>query len=319
MKSKRAIMGFAALLIVVFHLYIPFSDNGLEKFFYRSGYIGVDLFFFVSAYSLSIQTDFDWKKLYINRFKKVYLPFVGMALISAFYNGWKFKKFLLVITGIEFFKKGGGAFLWFFTGIMIFYLISPLLIWAKRQAGIKALPLLLLGWLGIVFVLQYILSYTAIFILLNRLPVFLFGLFGEDIRRRCSGMLKIAFLSVGLVLGTALIYFYGIGPRLGKPIVDIYYVLALPLTLALVGLFEIMISHFSLRLRVLEFLGGLTAEYYAFQMIFGFDIESALTKIIGATPLVFLITAVILAGIAYLFNLFVSTLEKAIKIRRIQL
>ena len=50
MKCKKSIMGLAALLIVIFHFYIPFTGTKLELTLWRATYIGVDLFFFVSAY-----------------------------------------------------------------------------------------------------------------------------------------------------------------------------------------------------------------------------------------------------------------------------
>ena len=56
-------MGYAALLIVLFHFYIPVFNNVAETFIYRSAYIGVDLFFFVSASSLSIKSQIDYYTL----------------------------------------------------------------------------------------------------------------------------------------------------------------------------------------------------------------------------------------------------------------
>ena len=53
MKCKKSIMGLAALLIMIFHFYIPFSGLKAELVIYRAAYIGVDIFFFVSAYSLA--------------------------------------------------------------------------------------------------------------------------------------------------------------------------------------------------------------------------------------------------------------------------
>ena len=38
-------MGLAALLIMIFHFYIPFSGLKAELVIYRAAYIGVDIFF----------------------------------------------------------------------------------------------------------------------------------------------------------------------------------------------------------------------------------------------------------------------------------
>ena len=54
MKNKKLIMFFAALMILIFHLWIyinPITNNlfKIEVFIRTICYIGVDIFFFVSA------------------------------------------------------------------------------------------------------------------------------------------------------------------------------------------------------------------------------------------------------------------------------
>ena len=65
MKSKRVLMGFAALLIFLFHFYIPLSSEGN---IFAFAYLGVDIFFFVSAYSLG-------KKKILNLFLSLRIDF----------------------------------------------------------------------------------------------------------------------------------------------------------------------------------------------------------------------------------------------------
>ena len=89
MKSKRSIMGYAALLIVLFHFYIPVFNNVAETFIYRSAYIGVDLFFFVSASSLSKKSQIDYLPFVANRFRAVYIPFVIFSVIAFVYKKWR--------------------------------------------------------------------------------------------------------------------------------------------------------------------------------------------------------------------------------------
>lgn len=130
-------MGLAALLIMIFHFYIPFSGLKAELVIYRAAYIGVDIFFFVSAYSLAQRDRIEYWKFVGNRLLSIYIPFVLFAVVAGFYEKWKYPRFFKVISGIEFFKRGGGSFLWFFVAIMLIYLIAPFLIKLKKTFWIK--------------------------------------------------------------------------------------------------------------------------------------------------------------------------------------
>lgn len=106
MKCKKSIMGLAALLIMIFHFYIPFSGLKAELVIYRAAYIGVDIFFFVSAYSLAQRDRIEYWKFVGNRLLSIYIPFVLFAVVANFYEKWKYPRFFKVIAGIEFFKRG---------------------------------------------------------------------------------------------------------------------------------------------------------------------------------------------------------------------
>ena len=99
---------------MIFHFYIPFSGLKAELVIYRAAYIGVDIFFFVSAYSLAQRDRIEYWKFVGNRLLSIYIPFVLFAVVANFYEKWKYPRFFKVIAGIEFFKRGGGSFLWLF-------------------------------------------------------------------------------------------------------------------------------------------------------------------------------------------------------------
>ena len=79
----------------------------------------MDIFFFVSAYSLAQRDRIEYWKFVGNRLLSIYIPFVLFAVVAGFYEKWKYPRFFKVISGIEFFKRGGGSFLWFFVAIML--------------------------------------------------------------------------------------------------------------------------------------------------------------------------------------------------------
>ena len=315
MKSKKAVMGFAALLIFVFHFYIPFTDAGAETFFYRSAYVGVDLFFFLSAVSLGKNEVLPFRGFILNRLSRIYLPFAGLALIAAVYKSWTVKKLIFVLLGIDFLQKGGGAFLWFLPGIMLLYLITPLIIKLKSRLGLKSLWLLLILWGAAVVMLQYALNWTRIFILLNRIPIYLLGLYFTLLNRHQPRKLRVPMIIAGLIIGGALVWHFGTTARLNVPIKEMYYILAIPYTLSLAALFELAAEKFSLSFAPLAFLGSLTLELYGLQMIFGYDIESFLVSRSVSGQLAFIITASVLIAASRLLSILRKSIYEYMKRR----
>ena len=308
-------MGFAALLIFVFHFYIPFTDTAAETFFYRSAYIGVDLFFFLSAVSLGKNESLPFGSFIRNRLSRVYVPFAVLAVLAAAYKGWAFKKLFFVLCGIDFLQKGGGAFLWFLPGIMLLYLITPLFVRLKSRCGLKSLGLLFLLWAAAVVLLQYGFHRTRIFILLNRIPIYLLGLYFVPLSRYQPEKLRVPLIIAGLVIGGALVWNFGTTARLNAPIKDMYYIIAIPYTLSVAALIEFASERFSLRLAALSFVGGVTLELYGLQMIFGYDIESFLVSKALNGQLAFLITAAVLISASCLFSMLRNKIRNHIQRR----
>jgi len=324
-KCKKSLMGLAALLIVIFHFYMPLTSNIVELTIYKAAYIGVDLFFFVSAYSLGQRDKIKYGSFILNRFTSIYLSFVVMAVICFFYNKWELKRFFQVIFGIEFFKKGGGSFLWFAIAIMLIYLLAPFMVSLKKKYGWKAFAAFMLVWLILVIVLQFVFKYTTIFILLNRLPIFFIGMYYGEIRKIATKKraLPIILITVGLVLGGYLVYRYCGKVKLMKPITDIYYVISVPFTLALVGLFDLVSARAKFRNLPLQFIGGFTFELYGLQMIFGFKLTQKIVKYMAKyfdnsmlmyRKLVsFILATLALIAMAYVFSLAKKGISKLIK------
>lgn len=321
MKCKKSLMGLAALLIVIFHFWITITKSPIEATIYRSAYIGVDIFFFVSAYSLAQRKEIKYGSFILNRLLYIYLPFIIMAGICGIYKHWTIKRFWTVVSGAEFFNKGGGSFLWFTVAIMILYLIAPLFIWIKGKFNFKAIPIFFALWGILVWLLQYVLHYKEIFILINRLPIFVIGMYYDDIRKLKLGKFKLPVILAGLICGGYLIHRFCGTIRLTKPITDIYYLIAIPFILSLVGLFDYISSKIHFRNLPLQFIGGITLELYGMQMIFGFDIENKILKSLLKTSLsmelkklyAFLLTLLSLILIAWLFHLPKLIITKSIK------
>ena len=90
-KNRIAIMGFAAMWILILHVWYPcFYDNGaipnlFEGFIVGSGYVGVDIFMFLSAIGLfySLENN-SIIVFYKHRIKRLLFPVLIISIIFAF-------------------------------------------------------------------------------------------------------------------------------------------------------------------------------------------------------------------------------------------
>lgn len=322
MRCKKEIMGLAALMVVFFHFYIPFGNSAFEKYIFRSSFIGVDMFFFVSAYSLagrSSKGNFNAGKFILNRLEYIYAPFVILSLIAAVYKKWELSRFFKTIFGIEFYERGGGSFLWYFIGIMVIYLLVPLMLLLKRKTKLWGFVILLISWGILGSVLQFGFNYTKAFILINRLPIFFIGLYYDDLILANLNKLKRVYVYlievVLFVVGTILTYKYATTIRLLKPFADMYYVVAIPLILATVMIIHSIVTLLEGKYSsiILKFLGGITLELYGLQMVFGYDIEMKLLKACPVKQLAFVGTLLALCLMAFIFNQALNFAHKLLK------
>ncbi|MCQ2531353.1 MAG: acyltransferase family protein [Saccharofermentans sp.] len=325
MRCKKEIMGLAALMVVLFHFYIPFGTSAFETYIYRSTFIGVDLFFFVSSYSIASRDrnqKFQAKEFILNRLEYIYAPFVILSFIATVYHNWSVSRFVNIILGVEFYERGGGAFLWYFIGIMVFYLLVPLILLLKRETKLLGFPILIALWIVLSLILQFGFNYTKAFILINRLPIFFIGLYYDELILANLNKLKknhICIIEiVTFVVGTILVYKYATTVRVIKPFMDMYYVIAIPLILATVMVVNSLVTLLKDKYEssFLKFIGGITLELYGLQMIFGYDIEMKLLKIVPLKQLAFLGTVVVLIFMAFVFNRLFGIAHKLIEKER---
>ena len=257
--NKKFLQVIAAFQILFFHLWAPITSTQIEQFVLKTAYVGVDMFFFLSAYSLAGR-EIDYVPFLKDRVLKLYAKFAFFTLIMALFS----KSFGVIrvvksLTLIEFFQKGGGAFLWFIPAILILYIIYPLFL--KWNSRFKVIWVLLIWLIAGVFS-EHVLSYTTVFIFTNRIPVILAGYLFKTYCTH-NNNLRRSFI-VLIPLGVLLLYMYGFKVRLNFPIKDMFYVLAIPTVLGLVTL-----SSYVKKYAVTESLGSITLELYAVQMIFG--------------------------------------------------
>ena len=246
-SSKKLIASVAALQILLYHCWIPVFRYGTffgaaERFLIASTYSGVDIFFFISAFSLVSRPVEDYWSFIKNR---------AVKLLPLFFIAWL-----------------AGHFLWFLPAIMILYLALPPLYQICRKRPVLSFFLLMIGWAGIVFLILGVLRPAQDFgIFLFRIPSIILGAYTVNYKEKLKP--RRAFFSGILLLatGTALVYKFGYLNRLNVPFRSTFYLMGIPVMLGTVLLLDLLASNHSL--RIIERFGSMTLELYFSQMVFG--------------------------------------------------
>lgn len=306
MKNKKVIMSFSALMIIIFHLWINITKPNtniylIETYLRYIGYIGVDIFFFVSAYSLAKNEIDNYSNFIIKRFRKIYLKFIIFGVIAFFFNKWSFLKLLKIIFGIEFLTKGGGSFLWFIPAIMIIYILLPLYKKLDNKYKIITPIITIITYLILVITLS-INKKTTLLIFINRIPIILLGYYFSKLKifekLQKNNLLYYCLALCLTIFGLLFNYYLYMNHFYLSYFQDIFYVLSIPLIIGVILLLDKIKSN-----NLFNYLGSITLEVYAIQMIFGYYLTGKLVKIISNSFLINIISIVIVIMIASFFNL----------------
>lgn len=318
MQNKKTIMAIATIMILIFHLWINITNSVIENFLRYICVIGVDLFFFVSAYSIGKKKNIEYKKFLLNRLNSVYFKFFLLSIVCAIYADWDIIKFIKTILGIELFTNGGGSFLWFIPSIMIVYLLLPLYkkIDDKYPKGTPSISLIIYIVLSIIISLYT--NYTALFIFTNRIIIILIGFYFakynvlEKININMGRYYIITFTL--LFVGIFISYNTYINSfKLSWLKNDVFYLLNIPLEIGLILLLDKVKEN-----KVIRMIGSATLESYGIQMIFGFKLANIIYKKIPyallsniCTIIIILILSLILR---YIFDL-ILRMKESIKLK----
>ena len=182
-KSRREIMGIAAIMIVIFHVWLPVIFDlpvlpELEAIWKRLGNMGVSIFFLYSGMGLYKSLCHNTVGVfYYHRIRRIVLPFLVTGIISAFAYKWTFIHFIKAVTGFLFFTGDIHGLLWFVQAISVCYLLYPLY---HKLISKTAYPVKVTVLISMIFILI-----SAVFralgsedydIVFQRIPVFLLGI-----------------------------------------------------------------------------------------------------------------------------------------------
>lgn len=264
-------------------------------------YIGVDIFFFLSAYSLANRPIKSYKSFILNRFYSVYLKFILFSLVAFVYFNWSFSYLVSVLTGINLFMKGGGAFLWFLPAIMLFYIVFPLFQKCDSKNRLLTFISVLFIWLIVSFIISDLKYLNQLCIFWNRLPVFLLGYYVCKFKYKyvidLGNITKLLLGFVLTILGVLVAYKFAFRVKLQYPFKDMFYIFVIPLVLGLILLFSLIPVN-----KVSKVIGSVTLEIYAIQMIFGYSIVNELIKLIDNKLVINILSIMLITTISIVIN-----------------
>jgi peptidoglycan/LPS O-acetylase OafA/YrhL len=272
-QTKRSIMAVAAVMIVGFHLWIPvLPAAGLfgqaERFVVGTGYLGVDLFFFLWAYPLFQTNQTSWPVVLRRRFVPLYLTFFLFSTLALAMGKLSFARYASTVTFLDFLQNGGGSFLWFLPALLLMVLLIPLFRAGQKRSPGKGLLLSLVVWAAAAFAVElWLKDVLAIGIFLCRIPVVLLGIFLANYEGRMPPKGQWLLGALLFLPGLLLVYQFGFLHKLQTPLSGMFYLTALPCVLGLLLLLDGLFFRFPS--RAAQVLGGGTLELYCTQMLLG--------------------------------------------------
>lgn len=279
MKNKKSIMAFSALQILIFHLWVyVLKNNEIEIFLKQASSIGVDIFFLISAYSLSSRNVDHYGKFLLFRFKAVYVKYILFAIVATIYSSWSIERLVEVVTMQELFERGGGSYLWFLPAIMLFYIVFPLFQRCENKYKIITPLITTAIWIIVAYTITNNTELRQLAIIWNRVPVFIVGYYLFKLNKVTkifdNKKYKIIAGTLLTIVGAILIYNFAFKAKLQIPFRDMFYLTVIPASIGLTMLFDCVPEN-----KVINWLGSSTLEIYAVQMTFGYDIANKLIRL----------------------------------------
>ena len=296
-KTKQPIMGVAALLIILYHLFPVSRSNDVVsssiRFVAMTGYIGVDIFFFMTGYMAYYSDTGNYFSYIKRKFLHIYPIFIFCCILYVIMGKLSITKAVLTVFGIEFILNGGGSMIWFIPAIMIFYLVVPFYLkLVRKMNNIKLLIISLAIWSGLMLALENFTDNHSLNIFLCRLPIILLGLFLAEYEGKWRVNIKAGVGVVLLVAGIALNYNFGYMIKLAFPISDIFYVTAIPYVMGIILCADVIFA--KMKSYIFSALGKVSLELYCLQMVFGSLIFGRAIRYVNSSLVAFFIVFAII-------------------------
>lgn len=273
-KYRPQIMGVASLFILFFHAWLPIFDSfklasTMELFIKRVSFVGVDMFLFVSGFSLVFSINKNsLKSYYLRRIIKIYIPVLIFVSLLMLRREMSLIDVIKNITGFNFYTVCIYNLFWFVPALMTLYILFPLYYYLLKKVNLNYYVIgSILLWFILVIITKDI-TRTDLYGFINRIPIFIIGIyFGEKTYIKEEVEVRNYVLLLLVVIGITLQYLTNYkGIYLLVPESNCFLPNAL-FTIGFIPLVANVISNiekFKLY-RALTFLGKISFELYIVQ------------------------------------------------------
>lgn len=181
--ERDGLMGIAILAVIFYHLSC-WTDSTPILSAFKWGFIGVDVFFFVSAFGLCCSYERNsCKKFYTNRFKRIFPLYVVWAFVLSLIKlvlqhkgaGLVLKQFIATSSTLSYYLPGFDHSSWFVPAIVLLYITFPFFYRIVNFLGAKVLlPMTIVSLFASYFISTRIGWYYDC--LMARIPIFVLGI-----------------------------------------------------------------------------------------------------------------------------------------------
>ena len=285
-KHRTAIMGFAAILIVCFHVHMKTGFFLWDLIVDNHGNLGVDFFVFVAGFGLafSLAKNDGFYRFYSRKLRRVLPPYYAAILLMlaimavyALFTGewiaedrWALKN--LIPLGVW---AGNGVAFWYVPATLAYYAIAPLFYFLIRDARYpRVMTVFLLILTGLLLPATY--QYEVADIAVLRVPALVAGLamgiFQKTHNSRRDRWIDLAMLAVMFLLGILISQMDRTAPSLllrESQIYRLYNNLTAPFLVVMLALVIEGLSRTPLRFLnwILERAGRYSLEIYMSHLI----------------------------------------------------
>ncbi len=181
-KDRNYYMGTAIILVLFYHLMGACGSSFKLLKIFMGGYIGVDIFLFLSGLGLCHSYDnHTLKDFYKRRFVRIYPLFLLFAIIRTLMhtNLLNIKVSLwdwfCNLTTLSYYQIGGFFIDWYLSALFILYLLFPIF---RKKTNIVTISLSI----ALIIIIYYFVGrpYWTYDCLISRIPIFMAGIYMHD-------------------------------------------------------------------------------------------------------------------------------------------
>lgn len=189
-NNRTYLMGIAMIFIIIYHFFCwVYNPIGM----YNIGYLGVDIFLFLSGFGLCYSYENNSiKTFYKNRLTRIF-PLYAISVCIAYilcYNKWEFSTFLANLTTLGYYIDSGiNRFDWYINALITLYICFPLF---YLYSKLKYIGLIVLTIAVFVFMHFHHMPYWYD-CLISRLPIFLYGILFVNCYKSSNIILLLSF------------------------------------------------------------------------------------------------------------------------------